>query len=149
MEWRAISPAYRQHYLRMSPCLLPATNMADNDDHKQTAPSSNSNQTIHDAVQAANAIWSTETKSAFASAEASQDTLQKQLDSLEKDMHIAANALAATGSIGEVTTRSIREAQECLLRAKRKLVTVRARVGRLRTFEEAQRLSVVHEPPLP
>lgn len=120
--------------------------MPDKDEDNQPVSSNNDNA-IRAAVQAASTIWSSQTASSLDSAEDSQQALKKQLDALEKDMHMAANALAATGSISEITTRSINEAQECLLRAKRKLVSVRARVGRLRTFEEAHRLSVARDTP--
>lgn len=98
--------------------------------------------TFHNAAKTAGALWAGQINGALTSAENSQKALKEQLDALEKDMQRIANALTATGSISTLTVRSITEAHECLQRAKRKLIVVRARVGRLRTFEEASRLSI-------
>lgn len=97
---------------------------------------------IQNVVLAASSLWMEQIENALTSAEISQEALKEQLDALEKDMQLTATALTATGSVSTLTVRSITEAHECLQRAKRKLIVVRARVGRLRTFEEASRLSI-------
>lgn len=97
---------------------------------------------IRSAVQAAGSLWTEQINSQLTSAEVSQKALKDQLDALENDMQRIANALTASSSICTLTVRSITEAHECLQRAKRKLIVVRARVGRLRAFEEASRLSI-------
>lgn len=96
---------------------------------------------IHEALQVASSVWTEASDNALNLVMDSQDALKDQLDALEKDMQSTAEALAATGSISGQIVRSITEAHECLQRARRKLIVVRARVGRLRTFEEAHRLS--------
>lgn len=111
----------------------------------ETAPPASNAAVVSEAMEFAKLTWLSETNEALTSAEASQHSLKKQLDELEKEMQQAATALSSTGTVSEVVSRNILEAQESLLRTRRKLTTVRARVGRLRTFEEAKRLPVIRD----
>lgn len=108
-------------------------------------PEEHTSDTISDAIQSARSIWISETGDALSSAEQSQIALEKQLDALDRDMKQAATALTTTATIGGIASHTIHQTQECLIRARRKLTTVRARVGRLRALEEAQRLSFVQD----
>lgn len=112
----------------------------DERNHEGQAPGSSI--TISTAIQSARSIWLSETNNALSSAEQSQIALEKQLDALERDIKQAATALTTTATVGSIASHTIHQTQECLIRARRKLTTVRARVGRLRALEEAQRLSI-------
>lgn len=109
------------------------------------ADSADCSNVVRSILQTAQSTWLYETDNTLTTAEASQNSLQKQLKALEKEMQDAATAVSSTGTVSDVVSRSILEAQESLLRTRRKLSTVRARVGRLRTFEEAKRLSVIRD----
>lgn len=112
---------------------------------KATETDGNQSVAIREVIQSAKAVWHSETDQALSSAEESQDVLEKQLDALEEDLKRAAAALTATGVVGNNAFRIIHQAQESITRARRKLTTVRARMGRLRTFEEAHRLSIGYQ----
>lgn len=119
------------------------TMMASSDHHDMSTHESD----VSTVMQTTRTVWLSQTADALKSAEDSQATLNRQLDALQRDMENAATVLSTAGVVGGATSRAINETQECLLRSRRKLATIRARVGRLRSLEQADRLSLTQDEP--
>lgn len=97
---------------------------------------------MKEVIETAKSIWTSQTSEALVSAEQSQSSLGSQLECLEKDMSLAISVLSSTDGVGQEICKSIYQTRQSLLRSRQKLTTVRARVGRLRSLEQAHRLSI-------
>lgn len=69
----------------------------------------------------------------------SQDGLESQLKLLDKEMAAITNVLEKV-TLDPETSARMEETKEVMRRSKRKLTTIRGRLGRLRTYEESHRL---------
>lgn len=79
------------------------------------------------------------------SVEEPQATLNGEVDALQGDMENVATVLSRAGAVGGATWRAMDKTEECLLRSRHKLGTIRARVGRVRCLEQATRLSLTQD----
>lgn len=96
-------------------------------------------QALAQIIQNASVATATHVDPAVQQLTESQDGLEAELRRLDDEMASVTSVLE-TVTLDPETSARMKETQECLKRTKKKLITIRGRLGRLRTYEEGDRL---------
>lgn len=94
---------------------------------------------LGELIQKGKAAVDAELTPALEGVELSQDSLMNELRALNAEMERVTQNIDKIG-VDEVTLRRLKESKESLARTKKTLLRVHARLGKLRTFENSDRL---------
>lgn len=110
-------------------------------DSPRTTSSPVLEQAILQIIQQASIASETHSIPALNNLSTSQDGLERELQHLDEEVKRVTDILE-TVTLDPETSARLEETQNCLNRTKKKLLTIRARLGRLRTYEESDRLQL-------